>query len=79
MYALAGVGQWTERGSVNQRVAGSIPSQGTCLGCGYISSHTEYEKIGEFLYNLDIGRGLSNYKSKPDIIKENRDSFIKIL
>ena len=32
--ALAGVVQWIERHSANQRVAGSIPSQGTCLGCG---------------------------------------------
>ena len=32
--ALAGVAQWTERQSVNQKVAGSVPSQGTCLGCG---------------------------------------------
>ena len=32
--ALAGVAQWVERWHVNQRVAGSIPSQGTFLGCG---------------------------------------------
>ena len=32
--ALAGVAQWIEHGPENQRVAGSIPSQGTCLGCG---------------------------------------------
>ena len=32
--ALAGVAQWSECRPVNQRVAGSIPSQGTCLGCG---------------------------------------------
>ena len=32
--ALAGVAQWTEHWPANQRVAGSIPSQGTCLGCG---------------------------------------------
>ena len=32
--ALVGVAQWIECGPVNQRVAGSIPSQGTCLGCG---------------------------------------------
>ena len=32
-FGLAGVAQWTEHQSVNQRVAGSIPSQGTCLGC----------------------------------------------
>ena len=30
--ALAGVAQWTECWSANQRVASSIPSQGTCLG-----------------------------------------------
>ena len=32
--ALAGVAQWTEHQPVDQRVAGSIPRQGTCLGCG---------------------------------------------
>ena len=32
--ALAGVAQWIEYRPVNQRVTGSIPSQGTCLGCG---------------------------------------------
>ena len=31
--ALAGVAQWIEHWSVNQRVTSSIPSQGTCLGC----------------------------------------------
>ena len=30
--ALAGVAQWIEQQTVNQRVVGSIPSQGTCLG-----------------------------------------------
>ena len=32
--ALASVAQWIECGLANQRVAASIPSQGTCLGCG---------------------------------------------
>ena len=32
-FALAGVAQWIEHGLVNLRVAGLIPSQGTCLGC----------------------------------------------
>ena len=32
--ALAGVAQWTECWLANQRVTGSIPSQGTCLGYG---------------------------------------------
>ena len=30
---MAGVAQWIEHESVNQRVTSSIPSQGTCLGC----------------------------------------------
>ena len=32
LFALAGVAQWIERGPV--KVASSITSQGTCLGCG---------------------------------------------
>ena len=32
--ALAGVAQWIECWPSNQRVSGSILSQGTCLGCG---------------------------------------------
>ena len=28
------VAQWTEGQPVNQRVTSSIPSQGTCVGCG---------------------------------------------
>ena len=32
--ALAGVAQWIECRPANQRVASSIPSQRTCLGCG---------------------------------------------
>ena len=31
--ALTGVAQWIECQPENQRVAGSIPSQGTCLDC----------------------------------------------
>ena len=31
--ALATVAQWIECRPLNQEVAGSIPSQGTCLGC----------------------------------------------
>ena len=31
--ALAGVAQWIEGQPANQRIAGSIPNQGTCLGC----------------------------------------------
>ena len=32
--ALAGIAQWIECRLANQSINGSIPSQGTCLGCG---------------------------------------------
>ena len=32
--ALAGVAHWIEHWAGNWKVTGSIPSQGTCLGCG---------------------------------------------
>ena len=31
--ALAGLTQWIEGKPANQQIAGSIPSEGTCLGC----------------------------------------------
>ena len=34
LLALAGVAQWIECWPANQRVAGSMPSQGTCMRCG---------------------------------------------
>ena len=33
-YALAGAAQWIVYRPVNQNVAGSSPSHGTCLDCG---------------------------------------------
>ena len=38
--AVAGVAQWIEHWLANQQVAGSIPSQGTYLGCGPGPHHT---------------------------------------
>ena len=32
--ALAGVAQWIEPWPAHQKVEGSVPSQGACLGCG---------------------------------------------
>ena len=32
--SVAGVAWWIEHWPINQKVTGSIPSQGTCLGCG---------------------------------------------
>ena len=42
--ALAGVSQWTKHWPVNQRVTGSIPSQGTCLGCGPVPQQGACER-----------------------------------
>ena len=36
--ALAGMTRWIECRPVNWKFAGSIPSQGTCLGCGHVPS-----------------------------------------
>ena len=36
--ALTGVAQWVEHCSANQKVAGSIPDQSTCLGRGQVPS-----------------------------------------
>ena len=33
LYASTGVAQWVRHHPANQKVTGSIPSQGTCLGC----------------------------------------------
>ena len=44
MLALAGVAQWIECQPANQRVAGSIPSQGTCLGCLPDSQYGAHER-----------------------------------
>ena len=43
-HALAGVAQWIEAGSVNQRVTSSIHSQGTCLACGPGPQYRVHEK-----------------------------------
>ena len=39
-----GVAQRIERWTVNQRVAGLIPSQSTCLGCGPGPQYRAYER-----------------------------------
>ena len=42
--ALAGVAQWIEHQPVNQSVTGSIPSQGTWLGCGLVPQLGAWER-----------------------------------
>ena len=47
--ALAGVAQWIEDQPVSRRVAGSIPTQGTCLGCRpgpQLGAHKRQPHIG---------------------------------
>ena len=40
---------------MNQRVAGSIPSQGTCLGCGPGQLHTDVSLSLSFSPSLPLG------------------------
>ena len=48
--ALAGVAQWIECQPSNQSVVGSIPSQGTRLGCG----PGPHEGAHERLLHIDV-------------------------
>ena len=48
--ALDDVAQWFEHRPVNQRVAGSILSQDTCLGCGPVWGHVKGNHTLMFLY-----------------------------
>ena len=52
--ALAGVAQWIESRTVKQRVAGSIPSQGTCLGCGPGPQYGESERQPHIAVSLPL-------------------------
>ena len=45
--------QWIECRPVNQRVAGSVPSQGTCLGCG------PSPQLGALERHIDVSLPLS--------------------
>ena len=62
MYSAAGVAQWTECWPVTQMVAGSIPSQGTCLGCG--SHNGGYMRGNHTLMFLSLSFSLSYPLSK---------------
>ena len=53
--ALAGVAQWIECQTANQKVTGLIPSQGTCLGCG---PGTQYSPCERQRY-IDVSLSLS--------------------
>ena len=52
--ALASVAQWIECRPVNQRVVGSIPSQGTCLGCRLGPQLGEHERLPHMDVSLPL-------------------------
>ena len=52
--ALAGVAQWIECQPVNQKVAGSIPSQGTSPGCGPGPQLGAYKRQLMYLLHIDV-------------------------
>ena len=51
---MAGVAQWVEHWPVNQRVTGSIPSQGTCLGCNVGPQQEASERQPHFDVSLPL-------------------------
>ncbi|KAF6080142.1 hypothetical protein HJG60_020800 [Phyllostomus discolor] len=51
--SLAGVALWIECWTVNQRVSGSIPSQGTCLGVGQVPNR-EHSRSNHILMFLSL-------------------------
>ena len=57
--ALAGVAPWIECWSVNQKAAGSIPSQGTCLVVGQVSTWGRARDNQLFLLHTDVPLPLS--------------------
>ena len=71
--ALAGVAQWIEHGPANQKVAGLIPSQGTCLGWGpdpWLGA-CERQPIHVYLLNIDVL--LSLVFSLPPPLSKNKE------
>ena len=55
---LAGVAQWIKCWPANQKVIGSIPGQGTCLGCGPVL-HLGHARGNQSMYLLHIDVSLS--------------------
>ena len=63
-FALAGVAQWIEHWPTNQRVAGSIPGQSTCLGLQARSPVGEHMRGNYTLMFLSLSFCLSSPLSK---------------
>ena len=73
--ALAGVTQWTEHWPVNQRVAGWIPSQGTCLGCGARSSAGNKRQPSDV--SLHVNVSLPSFLPPFPSLKINKNKILK--
>ena len=61
-WALAGVAQWIECQPANLRVARSIPSEGTCLGCRLcpqLGAHERQPHIAPLPRSLPLSPPLS--------------------
>ena len=52
--ALAGVAQWTAHRTLNQKVAGLVPSQGACLGCVWARSPVARERQPHIKVSLPL-------------------------
>ena len=52
--ALAGVAQWIEHQPEKLRVSGSIPSQGTCLGCRLVPGWGGVQKATNLCFSLTL-------------------------
>ena len=70
--ALAGVAQWIECEPVTQRVASSIPSQGTCLGGGPGSQYGVNERQPHTDVSLPLFLPLSKNKYIKSFKNKNK-------
>ena len=66
-FSLASVARWIEHWPVNQKVAGSIPSQSTYLGCGQAPSWGVQEETNCCVSYTSMFLSLSPFPSKNTI------------
>ena len=77
--ALVGVAQWIVHWPANKKVAGSIPSQGMCLGCGQVPSWGHgRDNQPMFLSHTDISFSIPSPHSKNKFKKNFKGSAIPI-
>ena len=75
--APASLTQWIECWPANQRVTGSIPSQGTCLGCRPRSPvEGTWEATTHWCFSPSLSPSLSLSINKSSFKKEENESFL---